>query len=198
MTSLMPLIIGLFLLVLVHLSHQWNFGPCPSKHYVLSFQPERWEGFWFEYMRKEPPVWESYSKCNLFKFGDQNSTLSMIFPVSNTLLNFPIETESISGNERDGHYNWIFKLPLFTSKREVYILSTNYYDYAVVWSCKSYVLFNYQSSWVLTREKDPERSSWVLKAIQRALELGDLEANDFTKVSHDNCPNRTSTPVALD
>uniref|UniRef100_A0A8D9EN46 Apolipoprotein D n=1 Tax=Cacopsylla melanoneura TaxID=428564 RepID=A0A8D9EN46_9HEMI len=182
-----PFILGLFLLVLVHFTHQWNVGRCPTKHYVLSFRPHKWHGSWYEYMRKEAPVWESYSKCNLFNFGEQNSNLlSISFPLSKTKLNVTIETESISGNERDAHYNWKFKFPLFTSEREVYILSTNYYDYALVWSCESYFFFNYQLSWILTREKVPERP-WVLKAIQKSLDLAELDAKDFEKVSHDNC-----------
>ncbi|KAI5704545.1 hypothetical protein M8J76_013762 [Diaphorina citri] len=192
MVSLSLQLVGLLLLVFVSSSHQWHLGPCPSKHYVQSFRPYYWEGRWFEYLRKETPVWESYSKCNVLDFGSNSNNLSMVIPVAKTPVRVPLKVKSISNEERDAHFNWIFKFPVYTSEKEVYVLATNYYDWAVVWSCQNYYVFNYQSAWILTREKKPS-AQWVYKAIDKALELADLNIEEFGTVSHDNCPNMTST-----
>lgn len=191
MAHITYLYLSLILLFLVHKSHQWNFGRCPSKHYVQSFRDYKWQGKWYEYARKETPIFETYSKCNRFDFGGdmKNSFFSMVVPLTQSLSHIPLEVKKASetDEEYNAHFTWSFKFPLYTSNRDVYILSTNFYDWALVWSCEQYLVWNYQTAWILVRERPPKMMAWVSQAIHKAVGAADLDIKDFTLVSQENC-----------
>lgn len=192
--------LSLLLLILVNISHQ-NFGRCPSKSYVKGFPffQSQFQGVWYEYARKGSPIWGSLTKCNRFEFSENStdSSFSMVVPLAKCSIKIPLRVDKVVDTEDDfnAHFMWNFKIPLHTVNREVYILSTDFDVYALVWSCKNYLFWNCQTAWILIRDNPSKLQLWVAEYLQKEVAAAGFHIKDFTIISHENCEATSSCAV---
>ncbi|KAG8227697.1 hypothetical protein J437_LFUL005398 [Ladona fulva] len=67
-----------------------------------------------------------------------------------------------------------------------WILDTDYDNYAVVWSCTDFGLFNTRNAWILTREKHP--SLEVMQKAYAVLDKSGVSRAFFIRTDQRNCP----------
>jgi apolipoprotein D and lipocalin family protein len=147
--------IGVMTLALLN-SVQAGFawGWCPELNTKSPFDLNQYLGVWHEQVRDKSILYE-YGECIQAGYSRRDDGL---INVHNSQLNgFSNTIDGVKGTaECKGSK---CKVGFFLFRNGDYqIMETDYTGYAVVYSCKSYLFFRYETAWALTRATNPSAS----------------------------------------
>ncbi|XP_017465555.1 PREDICTED: apolipoprotein D-like [Rhagoletis zephyria] len=187
-------IIALALIGLTHAQVEFS-GDCPCDVTVQSnFNVSAYLGVWYEYA-KYPVYFEADGKCVKAEYtlkdnGEVGVVNSMINVTDNELtdiVGYAVEVENAK-------LKVTFPVtPAFNATTNYWVLSTDYVNYSVVYSCQTAGgSSHYTIVWILTREQSPSEE-FITKAkdvlTQNGVSLSELVVTDQSncKVAADNC-----------
>ncbi|XP_068197310.1 apolipoprotein D-like [Antennarius striatus] len=159
-----------------------KFGECPQPTVQANFDLNRYIGKWYE-IQKLPTAFQR-GECS-------TATYSLISPGVVRVFNKELLD--------DGTINTIFgsaqaKDPAEPAKLQVsfdgilsppnpyWVLSTNYENHALVYSCTDFGLFHIELSWILSRE--PTLSEGTLNQLRGILSSAGVDVNKLISTIH--------------
>lgn len=136
-------------------SAKFSFGWCAQPTLQAGFDVSQYTGTWYEAARDDGIIFE-YGECTQARYSaNADGTVG----VHNTLMN-PY-TGQVDGAKANAKCNGpACKVKFFlTYSGDYRVVSTDYTNYAVVYSCTNYFwLAKSESVWILTRAQTPDAS----------------------------------------
>ena len=149
---------------------------CPNIKLQEDFDAERYMGNWYEMVRSNSIRFEKYDCVKAHYSFLGNGKVS----VSNS--QYDEENDQISGVKGTA----VFKGPVakvkfnrFMPAGDYQVVSTDYNNYAIVYSCTSFLFFNFEFVWILTREKSPTKKQFKAYFDILAERIPNYTLNDF-------------------
>ena len=133
----------------------WNWGWCPEMNTKANFDLNRYLGVWYEQKRDKSILFE-YGECQQAGYSSRSDGLvnvhnSQFVSLTNTLDDVKGTAECNGSKCKVGFF-------LFRTS-DYQVLDTDYTNYAVVYSCKTwFFFFRSESIWALTRAATPASS----------------------------------------
>ncbi|XP_059481760.1 apolipoprotein D-like [Neocloeon triangulifer] len=163
-------------------------GRCPKVKIMPNFQPALYLGDWYEY-KKYFAIFQLGGTCTIAKYTDKgNGVIGVINRQFSSLLsryNTIMGTAVLKGEHGEAKLG--VRFPSAGGFESPYwILDTDYVSYSVVFTCNDFGFFNYQFSWVLTRERFP--SEGTIRAADYVLKANGVDLQPFSKTDHKDCP----------
>ncbi|XP_062544882.1 apolipoprotein D [Armigeres subalbatus] len=179
-----------------------GFGKCPNYPTMPKFNMTRFLGKWFE-VERSFYLPEIASGCTTLTFedttirdADSRPQLEIAIKTVNRWTGNPSVSigEAITENEKSSIMTVQMKSTLpsavarfLPGSGKYQVLYTNYDDFAILWSCSSFVAVHADQIWLLGRERD--YSADVRKKIYSALKQLSLDPERLFISKNTNCPN---------
>ncbi|XP_001661562.2 apolipoprotein D [Aedes aegypti] len=204
MKLLPTILICTVLLIVQHLKmvHSSGFGKCPNYPTMPKFNMTRFLGKWYE-VERSFYLPEIASGCTTLTFedttirdSDGRPQLEIAIKTVNRWTGNPSISigEAITENEKSSIMSVQLKSRLPTAvarflpgSGKYQVLYTNYDDFAILWSCSSFVAVHADQMWLLGRERD--YSAEIRKKIYSALKQLSLDPERLFISKNTNCPN---------
>lgn len=179
-----------------------GFGKCPNYPTMPKFNMTKFLGKWFE-VERSFYLPEIASGCTTLTFEDTTirdtdgrPQLEIAIKTVNRWTGNPSVSigEAITENEKSSIMSVQLKsrLPSAVARflpgsGKYQVLYTNYDDFAILWSCSSFVAVHADQIWLLGRERD--YSAEIRKKIYSALKQLSLDPERLFISKNTNCPN---------
>ncbi|CAH0549700.1 unnamed protein product [Brassicogethes aeneus] len=179
-----------FLMVVVVAKAQIPFpGSCPDVQTMPDFDLNQFLGKWFESERYFAGP-EVLGKCVTaeYSLGD-NGTVTILNSQLNTITGTNTSIAGFGTPSKDDPAKLSIIFPSLPLKIQApyWILDTDYTNYAVVWSCNDFLLFNTRSVWILTRSDNPTFPA--LESAYYALEKNGISTKYLMITDQIDCPS---------
>ena len=164
-------------------SAKGSFGSCPSISGVGDFELTKYLGTWYEIIR---------SKDIPFEKGNCVQTHYSVLPTGKVNVT---NSEARNGElvyaygqaycDNTGYANCHVSFSAWSPDGGYQVLSTDYNQHAVVFSCFSIGVYHWSYGWLLSRTPtiDPTYETYMQM-------IPGLESSDFMHTAQDNCPPR--------
>ncbi|CAG2116184.1 unnamed protein product [Medioppia subpectinata] len=179
--------------LLLWASETWMVSAvCPHIQTVPNFDPERFMGKWYE-IQKYPNVWEAGQKCITTNYNlNPNGTINVENRGVYKLINYPINIRGLATpNTTDpARFDIEFRrFAGFTGKSKLWILETDYQNYALTYSCSSLpvVPINIENAWIMSRT--PTLDQQIVDLLSNRLTAINSPTFLFFRTDQSNCPN---------
>ncbi|XP_057364420.1 apolipoprotein D-like [Daphnia carinata] len=174
-------------------------GACPKLDVVRDFDLHRYLGLWYE-IESYPAVFSSFASCTTANYS--------LLPDGNVrVINRSFNTSSKGFDMVDGTARLIEPLKreaklgvVFPGNRfsrpvpadgNYWVLSTDYVNYSVVWSCETFNGKSFQFLWHLNRHRQPSQSA--LAFVGHRIDSFGLERKFLQTTEQRNCPESSET-----
>ncbi|KAL1457989.1 hypothetical protein WDU94_008166 [Cyamophila willieti] len=164
----------------------WNWGPCPSAKLSPQFHENRFAGsVWYEYKRSSEPKWEAGTECNKLYFNGVDSVSKLIFRRPDGVDQILIKVDRPSEGLNNGKMIWEFQFKNSPVKENVQVLATDYYTYALLWSCHNYYLFHteWAQLWSSSKYYNHNYTDWKVEPVIKLMD----SQHKFKPVNQFNC-----------
>ena len=158
------------------------FGPCPSVSGVDNFDIGSYLGTWYEIVRTTDMPFEE---------GDCSQAHYSVLPtgrvnVTNSEVRSGVVTYAFGQAycDNDGSANCHVKFYWLSPYSGYQVLSTDYTQYAVVYSCFSIGVYHWSYGWLLSR------TPTIDAEYEDLLQVPDLGPSDFSHTNQGGCPPR--------
>ena len=159
-----------------------GFGPCPSISGISNFNIANYLGTWYEIIRSKDMPFEkgtcSQAHYSVLPSGNVNVTNS---EVRNGELTYAYGQAYC---DDDGTANCHVRFSSLSPYSGYQVVSTDYSQYAVVFSCFSIWIYHWSYGWLLSRTPTIDSS------YEAFLQLPGLTSESFMKTPQQNCPAR--------
>ena len=159
-----------------------GFGPCPSVSGVSNFNIANYLGTWYEIIRSIDMPFEkgtcSQAHYSVLPTGRVNVTNS---EVRSGELTYAFGQAYC---DNTGYANCHVRFSAWSPYSGYQVLSTDYSQYAVVFSCFSIGVYHWSFGWLLSR------TPTIDSAYEAFLQVPGLVNSDFMHTAQDNCPPR--------
>ena len=163
-----------------------SLGSCPTPALQQNFDAVKYTGVWFEQIRDGGMPWE-FDDCQQARYTlNEDGTVG----VYNTQFN--TKTQQVEGASAVATFEGAKGAVKFFSwapAGDYEVLSTDYDQYAVVYSCSSLAVAKFEYIWVLTRDRYP--ADGVVQSakdiITSLIPDYDVEANGRVTNQGDSC-----------
>ncbi|KAG5675507.1 hypothetical protein PVAND_005403 [Polypedilum vanderplanki] len=165
-----------------------GFGRCPHVNVMQNFDAKRYLGLWYE-IQKYPFIFSIGGRCITATY-DWNSDRTI--SVFNKQIRGNGEENSITGTARLVHpgiasLKVSFNQSPFSHEADYNVLYTDYNDFAVVYSCTSFLgLINAKSVWILSRSRFP--SQYIIDKAYEVLRDNDISTLFLSQTDQKDCP----------
>ncbi|XP_044765369.1 uncharacterized protein LOC123321703 [Coccinella septempunctata] len=163
-------------------------GLCPNVKSMEGFQVDKYLGKWYEAERY----------FAIFQFGGRCVTAEYSLNSDGTVTVNNKQTSSLTGTRSgimgvanivgrpdEGKLSVRFPSLPVQFDAPYWILSTDYDNYSVVWSCVNFGLLNTRNLWILTRNRNP--SPEVIKKVYSILDKMGIDKTILMKTDQQNC-----------
>ncbi|XP_037069590.1 apolipoprotein D-like [Pollicipes pollicipes] len=194
----MPLLRGPLVLVLVLVlvlldaaDAQLPFiGRCPRPPILKHFQVHPYLGTWYEHEKfftffdlGGKCVHSIYTDQGYGRIGVENQQIKVLTGKMNSI----VGVARVVDPHQSARLRVVFSnTPNFGNGANYNVLETDYHNYAVVWSCKDYKLFNTQFLRILTRKRHPD--AYMIKDVKNRLEYYGLKTSKLKTTNQRDCP----------
>ncbi|TNV75733.1 hypothetical protein FGO68_gene6621 [Halteria grandinella] len=143
---------------------KWSLGFCPEPALQSSFDIDQYVGTWYEIARDKNIIFE-YGDCTQARYTKMDDGKVQVF---NTLMN-PV-TENVDSAKAVAKCNGAHcKVKFFLFYNGDYrIVSTDYTNYSIVYSCTNVLFFKVEAVWILGRTETLDAS--LLATIQSTID----------------------------
>ncbi|XP_054153595.1 apolipoprotein D-like [Oppia nitens] len=182
--------------ILLSLSVSLVVSDCPEVKTVDNFDVNRYMGKWYEIM-KYPMLWETGLKCvTQTLMANSNGTLSVKNAGVYKLIDYPVSITglAISNYTDPAKLTVEFKpFPYYTSRSKLWILETDYSNYALAYSCINppFVPFNIENAWILSRK--PNLNPQIVELLRERLNSINSPSYLLYSTDQSNCPKTSNT-----
>ncbi|CAK1544465.1 unnamed protein product [Leptosia nina] len=163
-------------------------GGCPDIKPLTNFEPARYLGKWYE-AEKYFAIFELGGRCITATYTDNGNG---VIGVYNKQVNSNGKKSGIVGEAKLTGDSNVAKLSVRFPSLPVdipapyWVIDTDYDNYALVWSCTDLGLMHTETSWILTRERNPPQS--VIDTVYQAIEKNKIDKTHYIKTDQKNCP----------
>lgn len=166
----------------MQISAKANWGPCPSN---ISTEPNfnftRYMGDWYEILKSNSVLYLEKGTCGIdhnIKLSENTANVywTEIYNEEIREINQTLTCEANSGQ-------CYAKFSKFLPSGDYKVISTDYLNYAIVYSCINFWFFHWEMLWVLGREKQfNEEAEENVKGILKKIGFGseDLVMEDLS------------------
>ncbi|CAH0562312.1 unnamed protein product [Brassicogethes aeneus] len=182
--------VAVFITGLVIVKAQIPFlGSCPDVQTMPDFNLNQFLGKWFESERYFA-VFEFGGKCVTaeYNLGDSGA-VTILNKQMSSITGLDSSIEGV-GNvvSRDDAAKLTINFPSlpYNFDAPYWVLDTDYKNYAVVWSCNDFGIFNTRNAWILARSKNPTLP--IIQKAYTALKKNGISRAYFIKTDQKNCP----------
>ncbi|KAI4494126.1 hypothetical protein M0802_009160 [Mischocyttarus mexicanus] len=163
-------------------------GSCPDVQILTDFDVEKYVGVWYE-IEKYFTVFELGGKCILANYTlNGNGTVNVINRQISSITGVAMSIEGYArfeGPSNESKLLVTFPSVPFAGEAPYWVIGTDYENYAVVWSCRNYGIFNAKIVWILARERSP--SVAVMQNAYQVLDRNRISRAYFTRTDQRNC-----------
>lgn len=196
MVCLKLLVIWVLMSFFVVNAQRPGFGKCPNYKSVNNFQPERFQGQWYETERSFYML-EIPTSCTTLKFTVRpDGIFSVLMKAANkwngnTLLSLTGTATPSQRNIGDLMFKIDSNLPQAIVRAlpgvgHYRILGTDYDSYAVLYSCSDLGFLHADLLWVLSRTKELPVTARV--QVYSILNVLNIDPSRLTLTKHQKCP----------
>ncbi|KAK9889509.1 hypothetical protein WA026_004790 [Henosepilachna vigintioctopunctata] len=164
-------------------------GPCQHIETVKGFDAARYMGRWYEAERYFA-FFEIGGKCVTADYQLNNGSVDVFNRQINEGSGEPTSIKGIArivGRSDEGKLNVRFPSLPVQFDAPYWVLDTDYENYALVWSCVDFGLFNAKNAWILTRARNPTPD--IIQKVHSIADKLHVDRTFFSKTDQSNCPN---------
>uniref|UniRef100_T1JDI5 Apolipoprotein D n=1 Tax=Strigamia maritima TaxID=126957 RepID=T1JDI5_STRMM len=173
------------------LSQVTGTGNCPAHPVVSNFDWRKFAGKWYE-IERFFAIFEVGKKCVTSEYSELPG--GDIRVVNRGINKWTKKDKLEIGRATHFHnepakFDVTFPTGIFFPKRlEIWVLDTDYSNYAVLWSCKKFLwFFHRQYAWILSKERTLTEDARI-KLYEKLEELN-VNTNKFYLTDQANCPD---------
>ncbi|XP_015186402.1 PREDICTED: uncharacterized protein LOC107071706 [Polistes dominula] len=163
-------------------------GSCPDVQILTDFDVGKYMGVWYE-IEKYFTVFELGGKCVEANYtAKDNTTVNVINRQISAITGVAMSIEGYArfqGLPNESKLIVTFPSVPFAGDAPYWVLGTDYKNYAVVWSCRNYGIFNAKIVWILARERSP--SVAIMKDAYQVLDRNKISRAYFIRTDQRNC-----------
>ncbi|XP_014601794.1 PREDICTED: uncharacterized protein LOC106785667 [Polistes canadensis] len=163
-------------------------GSCPDVQILTDFDLGKYLGVWYE-IEKYFSVFELGGKCVEANYTlRDNTTVNVINRQISSITGVAMSIEGYArfeGPPNESKLLVTFPSVPFAGDAPYWVLGTDYKNYAVVWSCRNYGIFNAKIVWILARERSP--SVVVMQDAYQVLDRNRISRAYFIRTDQRNC-----------
>jgi apolipoprotein D and lipocalin family protein len=127
-------------------------GACPTPDLQANFDATKYMGLWHEQARDKTMPWESYD-CQQARYSiNADGTVAVHNSQYNPVTDKVDDARAVA--TFDGPRGKVVFFP-YAPAGDYRVLSTDYENWALVYSCDNYYVARTEYVWVLTREQEP-------------------------------------------
>lgn len=164
-------------------------GNCPDVEYMTNFDVGKYMGVWYE-IEKYFAIFEFGGKCVQANYTlNSNNTVKVVNRQISYITGVATSIEGIARSEGAPNESKLlvtFPSVPFTGDAPYWVLETDYDNYAVVWSCRSFGILNAKIIWILARESSPSLA--IMQKAYQVLDRNRISRAYFMRTDQKNCP----------
>ncbi|KAG8286510.1 apolipoprotein D-like [Homalodisca vitripennis] len=171
---------------------------CPNLTPVQSFNVAKYLGTWYQQASFGTFFSQGFSRCAKAEYTLDSASGKI--HLKNSQKTIFGKDEAVSGTvaladptKNEGKLDISLELPFGTVKGQLLVLATDYDNYAIVYSCRTFFGYPMKHAWILTRKQDLEGDdktkveALVDAALTDISSKGGPKKTDFWKTCQKNC-----------
>ena len=169
------------------------FGSCPRPPFVTNFQASSYLGRWYEYSKYFTffeiglkCIQAVYTDAGSGNIGVNNRGIKILTGAASDIQGVAVPVGQTGEAKLRVSFEGVPSFGGDSGEANYIVLDTDYCEYAIVWSCSDFRLFNTQFLFVLTRDQFP--STTLVSAILQQIRALGLNTSKLIQTDQTDCP----------
>ncbi|CAG9840150.1 unnamed protein product [Diabrotica balteata] len=160
---------------------------CPSVKVQQNFDVAAYLGKWYE-QEKYPLIFEIGGKCITADYSKRSDGKVEVFNQMKNVLTNSVSsikgTAELASEKGEAKLSVTFKTPV-TVTSPYWVLSTDYVNCSVVYSCQTIFGISAHTAWILTRDQHPSQD--IIKTARKVLKDNKIDTSFLIKTDQKHC-----------